>query len=73
MATPLMFEALNKSAQAPALVELLLKGKADVNAIGHVSAREGNGAGCHMRGVAGRWIIVGCSPVKLGGRSKCDG
>ena len=47
MATPLMFEALNKSAQAPALVELLLKGKADVNATNDVSA-------WHMCGAAGR-------------------
>ena len=43
--TPLMFAARNKSAQAPAVVERLLKAGADVNAVDYVSAWEGGGVG----------------------------
>ena len=56
--TPLMFAA---KTQSSAVVELLLNGKADVDARDNVSACEGDGAGCHMCGVAGAWIITGCS------------
>ena len=43
--TPLMHAAENESAQSPALVELLLEGKTDVNAAGRVNAWEGDGVG----------------------------
>ena len=39
--TPLLYAAVSKSAQSPALVELLLKAEADVNAADDVSAWEG--------------------------------
>ncbi len=54
-----MCAALSESAQSPAVVELLLKAEADVNATDYVSAWEGDGVGCYMYGVAGRWAIVG--------------
>ena len=41
--TPLMYAVRNESAQSPAVVELLLKAEADVNAANDVSAWEGDG------------------------------
>ena len=43
-----MFAAQNRSEQCPALVKLMLNGKADVNAADSVSAWEGDGVGCHI-------------------------
>ena len=48
-------------AKSSEVVELLLKAEADINAKNDVSAWVGDGAGCHMSGVAGTWIIAGCS------------
>ena len=53
-ATPLMFAAKNESAQSPALVELLLKAKAEANARNSVSTWERDGTGRHKYGVTGR-------------------
>ena len=61
-----MYAARNKSAQAPALVELLLEAEADVNAADKVSAWEGDGVGRHVYGGAGRWVMVGGFRVGLG-------
>ena len=43
-----MYAARNNSAQSPALVWLLLKGKADVNATDKVNACEGGGLGWYV-------------------------
>ena len=51
--TPLMYAARNESAQAPAVVKLLLQGKADVDAADSVSACEGDSAGCENAAVTG--------------------
>ena len=65
--TPLMFAAWNKSAQAPALVELLLKAEADVNAADKVSAWEGAWSGVpYVYALTGSWIMVGGFRVWLG-------
>ena len=50
--TPLMYAALNKSAQALAVVEVLLKAGAEVNARDKVSAWEGGMAHIYM------WIYM---------------
>ena len=64
METPLMCAAENKSAQAPAIVQLLLKAEADVNATDKVDAWEAEDVGCRVYAVAARWIVVVCSPVR---------
>ena len=61
-----------RNAQSPALVELMLRNKADVNATDYVSAWEGGGLGWYVFGVTGRWVIVGCS-VWVGGIDLPDG
>ena len=55
-----MFAAHNKSAQALALVALLLEGKADVNAVDDVSAWEGDGVRGHVYGVCGLLCVGQC-------------
>ena len=54
-----MYAAINQSAQCPALVKLVLKAKGDVNAADSVSAWEGDGVGCHIRGVRGKNLCRG--------------
>ena len=56
--TSLMYAAVSKSEHSPALVEILLNGKAEVNAASMVSVCEGDGAGCHMYGVASGWNMT---------------
>ena len=48
--TPLLYAARNESAQARAVVELLLKAGADVNATDYVSGWDRDGVGCHIYG-----------------------
>ena len=48
--TPLMYAAENESRQSPAMVVLLLRAGADVNATDRVSGWDRDGVGCHIYG-----------------------